>query len=120
MNHTLCMGVKSYSTPPRGGAWEPFLSLGRSQAERHPHSDGDSQTVSRFVSSSSLSTITMKLTTIRSDGRVGALLIIHSLVFCFFCFYLIMEEKPSDEFPEHSQLPIRWWWIGSSWPLLLR
>ena len=22
-----------------------------------------------------------------------------------------MEDKPSDEFPEHTQLPIRWWWI---------
>ena len=29
-----------------------------------------------------------------------------------------MEEKPSDEFPEHTQLPIRLWWIGSSRPLL--
>ncbi|POS83807.1 hypothetical protein EPUL_005179, partial [Erysiphe pulchra] len=27
-------GVKSYSAPPHGGAWEPFLSLERSQAER--------------------------------------------------------------------------------------
>ena len=26
-NQRSAMGVKSYSTPPRGGAWEPFLSL---------------------------------------------------------------------------------------------
>ncbi|POS88326.1 hypothetical protein EPUL_000735 [Erysiphe pulchra] len=29
-------GVKFYSAPPRGGAWEPFLSLEKSQAERQP------------------------------------------------------------------------------------
>merc|ERR1712226_781266 len=29
-------GVKSYSAPPRGVAWEPSFARKRSQAERHP------------------------------------------------------------------------------------
>ena len=58
MNEQITIeGVKSYSTPPRGSAWEPFLSLGRSQAEGHPHSDGGPQPLSRSVSSSSLGTM---------------------------------------------------------------
>ena len=38
-------------------------------------------------------------------------------VFCYLLFVLnlIMEEIPSDEFPEQIQLPSRWWWSGSSW-----
>ena len=49
-------GVKSYSAPPRGDAWESFLSLERSQAEWHPHFDEDPQPISQSVSSSSLIT----------------------------------------------------------------
>ncbi|VDB89249.1 Bgt-20455 [Blumeria graminis f. sp. tritici] len=52
----------------------------------------------------------MKITIIRSDGSVEALLSIHFLL-------PVTEEKPSDEFSMHLKLPRRRWFIELRLPL---
>lgn len=93
-------GIKFHLAFLRGGVRELFISKERGQVDWRPYFGEDPQLVSRSVFSSShsiISSVLVKLTTIRSDGRVDVLHIFLSHFHCcslsLVYFFILLDHE---------------------------